>query len=285
MHAGAHSASDEGSPYAQAMPGPAWLVSAISRYRALDMEYAALRVVGRGLFLAVMLMVAFLYVFTRVTDLIAGENEVLIPTLSVSTSIDLGALAQGAFSRTSASVVSAIGIITLIVSALATGHAMRQGSQRALLGDRATSSRLLSGRTAIVSISLTLAVFATWLLTLATSIRHRAWVTLIGSEIPTAAVDAGKVLAVLLSVLVIGGGFLVAVRTVLGHVPRRAIIAGALVAAIVVVANFFLLYSYVGALINPAVSAGIVLVFTLLLWVNIAVRAYLGALCWIGSSD
>ena len=52
-----------------------------------------------------------------------------------------------------------------------------------------------------------------------------------------------------------------------------------------VAANFFLLYTYVGALINPAVSAGIVLVFTLLLWVNISVRAYLGALCWVGCKD
>lgn len=32
-------------------------------------------------------------------------------------------------------------------------------------------------------------------------------------------------------------------------------------------------------------TAGIVLVFTLLLWVNISVRAYLGALCWIGTND
>ena len=48
----------------------------------------------------------------------------------------------------------------------------------------------------------------------------------------------------------------------------------------VVGANFFLLYTYVGALINPAVSAGIVLILTLLLWVNIVTRAYLGALCW-----
>jgi hypothetical protein len=53
------------------------------------------------------------------------------------------------------------------------------------------------------------------------------------------------------------------------------------VAVVVVGANFFLLYTYVGALINPAVSAGIVLILTLLLWVNIVVRAYLGALCWV----
>jgi hypothetical protein len=52
---------------------------------------------------------------------------------------------------------------------------------------------------------------------------------------------------------------------------------------VVVGANFFLLYTYVGALINPAVSAGIVLVLTLLVWVNLVVRTYLGALCWAGT--
>jgi hypothetical protein len=60
--------------------------------------------------------------------------------------------------------------------------------------------------------------------------------------------------------------------------------AALLVGVVTVVMNFVLLYTYVGALINPDVSAGIVLVFTLLLWVNICVRAYLGALCWVGAN-
>ena len=37
------------------MRGPAWTSTTVARYRDLDIEYAALRVVGRGLFLAVML--------------------------------------------------------------------------------------------------------------------------------------------------------------------------------------------------------------------------------------
>ena len=56
------------------MRGPHWLTSTVSRYRGLDIEYAALRVVGRGLFLAVMLMVAFLYVFVRVTGGVGGQH-------------------------------------------------------------------------------------------------------------------------------------------------------------------------------------------------------------------
>ena len=99
----------QGSPhrdvaYSRGMRGTSGIRTTFARYRELDLEYAALRVVGRGLFLAVMLMVAFLYVFTRVTDLLAGTNEVLIPTIAVTSDVDLGALAQGAFSRTSASV-------------------------------------------------------------------------------------------------------------------------------------------------------------------------------------
>ena len=267
------------------MRGPGWLTSSVSRYRRLEIEYAALRVVGRGLFLAVMLMVAFLYVFVRVTDLISGANEVLIPTVAVNPDVDLGALAQGAFSRTSASVVSLIGLLTLVASALLTGHAIRQGSRRALLGENAAPVKLLSGETLVVSLVLAIGVFATWLLTLATSIRHRAWVTLLARDIPTTAIDAGKALAVAASLLIVAAGVLLVVRIVLGHLSRRAIIAAAVVSAIVVAANFFLLYTYVGALINPDVSAGIVLVFTLLLWVNVCVRAYLAALCWVGTAS
>ena len=263
---------------------PASITSTVSRYRTLDIEYAALRVVGRGLFLAVMLMVAFLYVFVRVTDLISGTNEVLIPTLSVNPDVDLGALAQGAFSRTSASVVSFIGILTLIASALLTGHAIRQGSRRALLGEHATPVKLLSAGTLAVSLLLAVGVFVTWLLTLATSIRHRAWVTLLSRDVPTSTIDAGKVLAVIASLIIVAVGVLLVVRVVLGHLSRHALAAAAVVSAIVVAANFFLLYTYVGALINPDVSAGIVLIFTLLLWVNISVRAYLAALCWVGSA-
>jgi hypothetical protein len=107
----------------------------------------------------------------------------------------------------------------------------------------------------------------------------------VGTDVSEAVIDVAKVLAVAASLLLVAGAVLVVVRIVRGHVTRRSVLASGVVAAIVVTMNFVLLYTYVGALINPAVSAGIVLVFTLLLWVNICVRAYLGALCWIGSAD
>jgi hypothetical protein len=126
-------------------------------------------------------------------------------------------------------------------------------------------------------------VFSTWLLTLATSIRHRAWVVLLARDMGTTATDAGKVIAVVLGLLLVYGGTLIVIRTITGSLSRRAFIGAAVVAVVVVAANFFLLYTYVGALINPRVSAGIVLVLTLLLWVNIVVRAYLATLCWISA--
>lgn len=261
------------------MGGRASFVTAVHRYRDRHLEYSALRVVGRGLFLAVMLMVAFLYVFTRATDLISGTNEVLIPTLALAPDLDLGALAQGSFTRTSASVVSVIGVITLIVSAVLTGHALRDGARRALVPHPA-GTRLLSVRTLLAALALAAVVLATWLLTLATALRHSAWVALLGREVSTTAVDLAKAGAIVLSLILVAAAVGLVVRAVLGTLPRPGVIASIAVALVVVGANFFLLYTYVGALINPAVSAGIVLVLTLLLWVNIVTRAYLMALCW-----
>ena len=255
------------------------LIDAVRRYRQRDLEYSALRVVGRGLFLVVMLMVAFLYVFTRATDLIAGVNEVLIPTITLSPDADLGALAQGAFTRTSASVVSILGTGTFIVSAALTGHALRTGSHRALLDDPAPC-RLLSARTALWALALAGVIFTTWILTLATTLRRTAWVTLLGRDINTTVIDIGKVVVVCVSLVVVAIAVAVVQRVITGHLTRRGVVASLGTAIVVVGANFFLLYTYVGALINPAVSAGIVLILTLLLWVNIVTRAYLGALCW-----
>lgn len=262
------------------MHAPASLAAAARRYRDLHLEYSALRVVGRGLFLAVMLMVAFLYVLSRATDVLPGANEVVIPTTSLSADVDLGALASGAFSQTSASVVSIIGALSLIISALLSGHALRDGTRRAMLGEAADRVRLLSWGTVIVAAALSVIVLVTWLLTLATSIRYRAWVTLLGGDVGTGAVNAGKALVVLISLALVAGGVLVSVRVITGTLSSRSLVASLVIAVVVVGANFFLLYTYVGALINPNVSAGLVLILTLLLWVNIVVRVHLGTLAW-----
>lgn len=250
------------------------------RYRGSQLEYAALRVVGRGLFLAVMLMVVFLYVFTRATDLMSGENEVIIPTVNVSPSVDLGELATGSFTRTSGAVVSVIGIATLIISALLTGYALRRGTFSALRGDGPDRPHWRSWRTIAIAALLPTIILTTWLLTLSTSLRRRAWSVLAGSELDPLVVNGGKVLAIVVAFLIIAVATLLAIRTTTGRVSARDIAAAAVVGAVVVACNFVLLYTYVGSLINPNVSGGIVLVFSLLLWVNIVVRVYLGALCW-----
>ena len=96
---------------------PSAVVDTVGRYRSLDMEYPALRVVGRGLFLAVILMVAFLYVFASVTDVISGTNEVQIPT----TSMGLWRLALRRW-RASRSEVEHPALTGLIEDQTTTGH-------------------------------------------------------------------------------------------------------------------------------------------------------------------
>ena len=262
------------------MPGPTWIAATVSRYRDLDIEYAALKVVGRGLFLAVTLMVVFLFVFARVTDQIIGINEVLLPTVSVDPSVDLGALVRNSFARTSGAVLSIVGVITLVGSAILTSSALRQGTHRALLGAAGPRPRLRQWGTLLIAVTVPLIVLSCWLLTLGTSIRRTAWSQLLGVDLADVPVDLAKVAAVLLQWLIVAGTVALVVRRVsdrwpgLGGTGICAVIGG-----VVTAANYFLLSTYVGALINPEVSAGIVLVLTVLLWVNIVVRVYLGALC------
>lgn len=256
------------------------VVTTWRRYRTLHIEYAALRVVGRGLFLAMMLMVVFLFVFTKATSLVAGENEVLVPTVTVAPTVDLGELATGSFTRTSGAVVSLIGLATLIISALWTSYALRRGTTVALRGDKGEQAHWKSWRTIAIAVLLPVVILATWLLTLSTSLRRRAWSVIAGQELDPLLVNGGKVLAIVLGFLIIGGATLVTIRATTGQLRGRDVAAASVVGVVTVGFNFVLLYTYVGSLINPNVSGGIVLVFSLLLWVNIVVRVYLGALCW-----
>ena len=266
--------------YPGAMSVKSEAVTTWRRYRTLHVEYAALRVVGRGLFLAMMLMVVFLFVFTKATSLVAGENEVLVPTVTVAPTVDLGELATGSFTRTSGAVVSLIGIATLIISALWTSYALRRGTTVALRGDKGEQAHWKSWRTIAIAVLLPVVILSTWLLTLATSLRRRAWSVIAGQELDPLLVNGGKVLAIVLGFLIIGGATLVTIRATTGHLRGRDVAAASVVGVVTVGFNFVLLYTYVGSLINPNVSGGIVLVFALLLWVNIVVRVYLGALCW-----
>jgi len=256
-----------------------------SRYRELDLESSALRIVGRGLFLAVMLMVAFLFVFMRVTGVLTGENEIAIPTGVVSADVDLGALVQGAFLRSRGATLSIIGVGTLLVSAALTGHALRRGTSTALLGREVGRPGFRSAATAYVAIAVPVLVLLTWLIALGTAIRRRAWSSLLGVDLDPAVVNVSKGVGIAFAALMIFGAVLLAIRLTAGHLTKRAVIAGAVIATVMVACNFLLLYTYVGMLIRPQVSGGIALVLGVLLWVNIVVRTYLGAMCWAGCQE
>lgn len=252
-------------------------------YQGAGLEYFALKVVGRGLFLIIMLMIAFLFVFALVTDLIPGINEVQVPTIEVSADVDLGSLVSSAFSRVSGAVVSLSGVAILAVSAVLTAHALRQGTHRAFSHEDA-KIRLMQPGTFVTAVALSLLVMFTWLATLATTIRRTAWTAIIGQEVPGLLVDTGKVCAVVLAVVVIAAVIVLYVRSVTSAEPtgRQMAIAVA-VASAVVAASFFLLYTYVGALVNPRASTGVILILTLLAWVNVVVRVYFVGLCWMAS--
>ncbi len=257
----------------------------IRRYVDTQSEYAALQVVARGLFLAVVLVIAFLFVMAFVTDLISDQNEIVIPINGVDSAIDIGAVISDLFSRTSAAVITLTGAATFLASAFLTAKALRDGSRRALLGPGAPKSRWTDPRTLVIAVAISGLVLLTWLLALATALRRAAWSALLNADLSNFTVNFAKVLCIFLAVALITASVIVVTRLITGAWPRRrgyalCIVVGALVVA----ANFFLLYTYVGALANPAVSASIVLILTMMLWVNVVVRIYLGGLCWIGAA-
>lgn len=123
-------------------------------------------------------------------------------------------------------------------------------------------------------------VMLTWIVALATSLRHRAWTSILGQPIPEVAVNLGKafaIAAVIVLVAAVMGAYAQRLgRVRLGPVPW---LIAKLAAGVAVAASFFLLYTYIGALINLRASTGVIFVVTLLLWVNIVVRAYFVGLC------
>jgi hypothetical protein len=257
-----------------------------TRYQGVNLEYFSLKVVGRGLFLIIMLMIAFLYVFTFVTDLIAGVNEITVPTVDVDPTVDLGGLVSSTFSRVSGAVVSTGGIFILIASALLTAHALRQGSHRALCGENSSGIRLFQVRTLAGAAALSSLIMLTWLMTLATAIRHRAWTIILGRPIPEWSVDTAKAIGIASVIVVVTLSIIFYVRSITGtHTIWKQRGIALLIAGIFVGASFVLLYTYVGALLNPRASTGVILVMSLLLWVNVVVRCYFFGLCWMNGTQ
>lgn len=260
------------------------LLRAAHRYRQRTVAYYALRVVVRGLFLAVSAMLAFLFILARVTSLLPGANEISIPTARVPADTDLGAIISATLDQSTGAVLDVVGAATLAVSAYVTARALREGTAEVLAAGDAgrLKHKRRFVRDALAGIGLAVAALVGWTLALATAIRTRALSRLLGVDLARELVPVGKALLVLASVLALLAALWVVMRRVAPTAPGGdVLLAATLLAAFVVGANFVMLYSYVTALLNPHTAGGVVLVLTLLAWVNLVVRGYFYTMCWL----
>lgn len=293
------SGSSERAPAAVAAEGderelPRWLTRARERRAWIDrmvtaaetygygnIEFFAMKVVSRGLFLAVTMLLMLLYCLVYITSQLPGVNEIAIPTMALPDQIDLGAAVQGAYEATRGAVIGVLGTLTLVISATFTAKALRQGI-RCVFADASERVHTFDITNLLVGVGLALLGVALWLMTLGTAIRTSALRQLLGvAELSPWLVTGGKV-----TLIVVQWGILAAI---VSHVVRRhgtrverrdALIAGAGFSAFVTLLNFVMIYSYVRALFDPDTSGSIVLVLSLLTWVNVVVRAFFLTMCW-----
>lgn len=262
------------------------LARAEERYRRRNVEYASLVVVYRALFLAICVMLGVLYVLAYLTSLMPGVNEITIPTIDVPTDFDLGAAVQDALLRSRSTLLDVLGMLTLILSATYTAKALRQGSEQVLRPEAGRRIRTLHPGNLVAGMGLALVILLGWLLALATAVRTSAIAELLDAHLARPLVGVGKGVLVLASVALMT----LAVFLPLRRIGRRyrtgeLLVASAAFAAFTVGANFVLIYSYLGALIAPNTSSGVVLVLAILAWVNVVSRALFYVECWIVEGD
>ena len=106
------------------------LARAAAHYRGDRIEYHALVVVSRGLFLTIAGVMVFLYVLSFITDLLPGTNELVIPTATLPDARDLGSVVDEALVQFQSAVLGIVGLVTLLVSATLTARALRNGTRR-----------------------------------------------------------------------------------------------------------------------------------------------------------
>lgn len=255
---------------------------AVERYRHSSAHYDALVVLYRALFLSVCVMLALLYVLALVTSVLPGANEVSIPFVELPAEDDLGATVQSTVTHSQGAVLGVLGAATLVSSAMYTAKALRDGTHRILDPISGRRARLAHPRNLVLGLGLALGTLATWLLALATTVRTTVIVRMTETNIPRPLVNVGKWLLVAACVAILWAAMAITLRRLAPTTPTRDRRLAALgLAAFVVGANFFLLYSFVLALLDTDTSSGVVLVLTLLAWVNVVVRAYFIALCWL----
>lgn len=255
---------------------------AVERYRGRQVEYSALIVVYRALFLAICVMLGVLFALEGVTHVMPGVNEVIIPTAQAPSDLDLGAAVEVALLRSRGAVLDVLGWLTFLLSATYTAKALREGSWKVLRPGEPRRFHTWRPRNLIAGLLLALVVLAGWLLALGTAIRTAAISELLNTPVPRPLVSIGKVgLVVLAEVLLTLAVFLPIRRVSRRYRAAPSLLASALFAAFVVAANFVLIYTYLGALYDPDTSGGVVLVLTILAWVNIVARALFYVECWI----
>ena len=258
---------------------------AVSRYHERNIEYFALRVIVRGLFLAVTTMLVFIYAIGRVSSVIPGDNEITVPTTDLPSTVDVGLIAQNTLSTSSGRLLSVVGVVTLLVSAFYTGRALRDAAAEVFRkppAERSPVARwLLDGLRGLL---VALLVLTSWLLALATTVRTRVILTLTGADISRPAVNAGKWVLLVLSVALIAAVVYFSLRrAATGARKRDLLLASVLFGLFMTVMNLLLLYTYIAAIIDPHTSGGVVLVLTVLAWVNLVIRALLLAQCWVAA--
>lgn len=285
------------------------LARAAAHYRGDRIEYHALVVVSRGLFLTIAGVMVFLYVLSFITDLLPGTNELVIPTATLPDARDLGSVVDEALVQFQSAVLGIVGLVTLLVSATLTARALRNGTRRVFAGDAAPQVRALAPSNLLIGLGPALMILISWLLALSTAVRTAAIGALLGADVSRSLVPVGKALTIAVAFVLIAAVVYLCFRraaanaasaaekagsaanagSVTASAPpaqlrRTTLVAAAVFAAFLTAANFLLLYSYVGALIDPHTSGGVVLVLTILTWVNAVARALFLAECWVATS-
>lgn len=257
-------------------------VRTIQRYHHDQVEYYALKVVSRGLFLAVSVMLVFLYVFDLTTSLIPGINEITIPTMSLPDEQDLGAVVHVTFEQTRGDLLGIAGALTLLISAVFTAKALRTGTNRVLAPPTKGRVRTLQFRNLVIGLGMAVLLLISWLLAFATAIRSAAIRAMLGNDVSDLAIHTGKILVIVLAWMLLTTTLFLAVRPASENRPTGFVLLPmAAFAAVIVGANFVLLYSYIAALYDSDSSGGVVLVLTLLAWVNTLARGFFLTECWI----
>lgn len=255
------------------------LAEAVDRYHDRRVEYFALRVNLRGLFLAVTTMLVFIYVLGLVTDVLPGDNEITVPTVAVPTETDLGALIRNSAEGAAGRVLGLLGAASLAISAFYTARSLRQAADE-IFNRPPAGKRMVRVRDALSGLAVAGLVLGSWLLALGTAVRTRVIVTITGIDVDRLAVDLGKIGLLLGSCALLTAAVYLPLRTATPN--RRDLLIGSVAfGAFTTLANLILLYAYIGSIINPRTASGVVLVLTVLAWVSLVVRALFLMQCWV----